>query len=73
MQFIASSTENTFAQNVLVGVNAGGVSANPNALLVASLARGTYVYTTIAFLRQIEGAVPGSLRLLINVLQAGSR
>ena len=48
-----------------------GEPANPNALLVARLGSGTYVYSTISFFRQIPGGVPGSLRLFVNLLSAG--
>lgn len=42
------------------------------ALLVAPLGRGTYVYTTLSFFRQLPAGVPGAARLFVNLLGAGS-
>jgi LmbE family N-acetylglucosaminyl deacetylase len=43
---------------------------NRGALLVAPLGRGTYVYTTLAFFRQLPNGVPGAARLFVNLLSA---
>ena len=43
------------------------------ALLVAPLGRGTYVYTGLAFFRQLPAGVPGAYRLFANLLALGSR
>jgi LmbE family N-acetylglucosaminyl deacetylase len=40
------------------------------ALLVAPLGQGTYVYTTLAFFRQLPNGVPGAARLFVNLLAA---
>ncbi len=40
------------------------------ALLVAPYGRGTYVYTTLAFFRQLPNGVPGAARLFVNLLAA---
>ncbi|MGH9465112.1 MAG: LmbE family protein, partial [Thermoanaerobaculia bacterium] len=37
-------------------------------LLVAPVGRGTYVYTGLAFFRQLPAGVPGALRLFANLL-----
>ena len=47
-----------------------GEAPNQGALLVAPLGKGTYVYTTFAFFRQLPNGVPGAARLLINLLSA---
>jgi LmbE family N-acetylglucosaminyl deacetylase len=47
-----------------------GEAANRGALLVAPLGRGTYVYTTLAFFRQLPNGVPGAARLFLNLLAA---
>jgi hypothetical protein len=47
-----------------------GEPANPNAILVAPLGRGTYVYTTLALFRQLPAGVPGAARLVANLLAA---
>lgn len=41
-------------------------------LLVASLGEGTYVYTGLAFFRQLPAGVPGAYRLFANLLALGS-
>ncbi|MEO8227603.1 MAG: hypothetical protein ABI637_09230, partial [Gemmatimonadota bacterium] len=37
-------------------------------LLIAPLGRGTYVYTGLAFFRQLPAGVPGAYRLFANLL-----
>ncbi|MFN8574054.1 MAG: PIG-L family deacetylase [Gemmatimonadaceae bacterium] len=47
-----------------------GEAANQGALLVAALGKGTYVYTTLAFFRQLPAGVPGAARLFVNLMAA---
>ncbi len=42
-------------------------------LLVGPLGRGTYVYTALAFFRQLPAGVPGAYRVLANLLSLGAR
>jgi hypothetical protein len=42
-------------------------------LLVASVGRGTYVYTGLSFFRQLPAGVPGAFRLFANLLALGGR
>jgi hypothetical protein len=42
------------------------------ALLVAPYGRGTYVYTGLAFFRQLPEGVSGAYRLLVNLLSLGT-
>ena len=42
------------------------------ALLVAPLGEGYYIYTGLAFFRQLPAGVPGAYRLFINLLALGS-
>jgi hypothetical protein len=49
-----------------------GEPANPNAILVAPVGRGTYVYVTLALFRQLPAGVPGAARLVANLLAAGA-
>lgn len=42
-------------------------------LLVGPLGRGTYVYTALAFFRQLPEGVPGAYRLFANLLSLGAR
>jgi LmbE family N-acetylglucosaminyl deacetylase len=43
---------------------------NRGAVLVAPFGEGTYVYTTLAFFRQLPAAVPGAARLFVNLIDA---
>ena len=45
--------------------------AQRGGLLVAGLGQGTYVYTGLAFFRQLPAGVPGAYRLLANLLALG--
>ncbi len=40
---------------------------------MAALGEGTYVYTGLAFFRQIPAGVPGAYRLLANLLALADR
>jgi LmbE family N-acetylglucosaminyl deacetylase len=40
------------------------------AVLIAPLGKGTYVYTTFAFFRQLPAGNPGAARLFVNLLSA---
>jgi hypothetical protein len=40
-------------------------------LLVAALGKGTYVYTGLAFFRELPAGVPGAYRLFANLLALG--
>ena len=40
-------------------------------LLIAPLGKGTYVYTGLAFFRQLPAGVPGAFRLFVNLLALG--
>ncbi|MFL5382202.1 MAG: PIG-L family deacetylase [Longimicrobiaceae bacterium] len=42
-------------------------------LLLAKYGRGTYVYTGLAFFRQLPAGVPGAWRLFANLLALGSK
>ena len=41
-------------------------------LLVAQPRQGRYVYTGLAFFRQLPAGVPGAYRLFVNLLAAGA-
>ena len=43
---------------------------NDGPILVAKYGAGTYVYTTLAFFRQLPNGVPGAARLFVNLLAA---
>lgn len=44
---------------------------NRGAVLVTPVGRGTYVYTTLSFFRQLPAGVPGAARLFVNLLSGG--
>ena len=46
---------------------------NDAAVLVAPVGKGTYVYTTLSFFRQLPAGNPGAARLFINLLSADPR
>ena len=46
-------------------------SPNRGSLLVAQVGTGKYVYTSLAFFRQLPAGVPGAARLFVNLLSAG--
>jgi hypothetical protein len=55
----------------LLAVSDPGEPANRGAILVAPLGKGTYIYTTLAFFRQLPAGNPGAARLFVNLLSAG--
>lgn len=58
------------AYTPLLEVHDPGEPENRGALLVAPLGRGTYVYTTLAFFRQLPNGNPGAARLFVNLMAA---
>ncbi|HUQ81433.1 MAG TPA: PIG-L family deacetylase [Gemmatimonadaceae bacterium] len=54
----------------VLATNDPGEPANDGAVLVAKYGEGTYVYTTLAFFRQLPNGVPGAARLFVNLLSA---
>jgi LmbE family N-acetylglucosaminyl deacetylase len=50
-----------------------GEAPNRGGLLVAPLGKGTFIYTTLSFFRQLPGGNPGAARLFVNLLSAGLR
>ncbi len=71
----ASYMPRTFdaAYHPLFSMNDPGEPPNAAAVLVASLGKGTYVYTTLSFFRQLPAGNPGAARLFINLLSADQR
>jgi hypothetical protein len=51
-------------------MNDKGEAPNDAAVLVAPVGKGTYVYTTFSFFRQLPAGNPGAARLFINLLSA---
>jgi len=55
----------------LLGLNDPGEAPLQGSLLVARHGRGHYVYTGLAFFRQLPAGVPGAYRLLANLVSLG--
>jgi hypothetical protein len=47
-----------------------GAPPNQNAVLVAPIGKGAYVYNTLALFRQLPAGVPGGARIFLNLLAA---
>ena len=45
-----------------------GEKPNDGALIVAGYGKGNFVYSGLAFFRQLPEGVPGAYRLLVNLL-----
>lgn len=58
------------AYTPLLEMNDPGEAPNRGALLVAPYGKGMYVYTSLAFFRQLPNGVPGAARLFVNLLSA---
>jgi hypothetical protein len=57
----------------VLSMNDPGAPANSGAILVAPVGRGTYVYTTLSFFRQLPAGNAGAARLFANLIGAGRR
>ncbi|MFA6083332.1 PIG-L family deacetylase [Mucilaginibacter sp.] len=49
-------------------MNDTGMAPNKGALIVANFGKGRFVYTSLAFFRELPAGVPGAYRLFINLL-----
>ena len=47
-----------------------GEAPNENAVLVATVGKGAYVYSTLALFRQLPAGVPGAARIFLNLIAA---
>jgi hypothetical protein len=52
----------------VVALNDPGEKPNRGGIIVAPYGRGLYVYTTLAFFRQLPAGVSGGTRLFVNLL-----
>jgi hypothetical protein len=52
----------------VVELNDPGEPANKGGIMVARFGKGLYVYTTLAFFRQLPAGVSGATRLFVNLL-----
>ena len=56
----------------LLAMSDPGEEPLTGSLLVAPIGQGTYVYTALAFFRQLPEGVPGAYRLLANLISLGA-
>src|SRR5687768_16175879 len=56
------------AYRPLLSMSDSGEQPNRGAILIAPYGKGTYVYTTLAFFRQLPAGVSGATRLFVNLL-----
>lgn len=56
---------------VLLGMSDPGEAPLTSSILVAKYGQGHYVYTGVAFFRQLPAGVPGAYRLFANLLSLG--
>ena len=68
--YFAESWEEPFVP--LLALRDPGEEQQDGALLVARMGKGVYVYTGLAFFRQLPAGVPGAVRLFANLLALGS-
>jgi hypothetical protein len=59
--------------HALFSMNDPNEPPNDGAVLVAPIGKGTYIYTTLSFFRQLPAGNPGAARLFINLLAADQR
>ncbi|MDQ2766542.1 MAG: hypothetical protein M3Y30_05235, partial [Gemmatimonadota bacterium] len=64
--YMPSTIDSHYA--TLIATNDPGESPNPGGILRAAVGRGSYIYTTLAFFRQLPAGVPGAARLFMNLL-----
>jgi LmbE family N-acetylglucosaminyl deacetylase len=50
-----------------------GEQDSKGSTLVARYGKGTYVFTSLAFFRQLPAGVPGAYRLFVNMISAGKK
>jgi LmbE family N-acetylglucosaminyl deacetylase len=52
----------------VIATNDPGEPPNPGGILRVAVGRGAYIYTTLAFFRQLPAGVPGAARMFVNLL-----
>jgi LmbE family N-acetylglucosaminyl deacetylase len=68
--YFAAEWDSTYTP--LVGLSDPGESEKTGALLAAPYGKGTFVYTGLAFWRQLPAGVPGAIRFFVNLVSARS-
>jgi hypothetical protein len=52
----------------ILSMNDQGESAKDGSLLVADYGKGRFVYTSLAFFRELPAGIPGAYRLFVNLI-----
>ena len=50
-----------------------GEPPNENAVLIAPVGKGAFVYSTLALFRQLPSGVPGAARIFLNLIAADGK
>jgi len=64
--YMPSTIDSHYA--TMIATNDPGEQPNPGGILRASVGRGSYIYTTLAFFRQLPAGNPGAARIFVNLL-----
>jgi len=64
--YFAADVDKNYATPL--AMNDPGEESNRGSLLVAKYGKGKYVYTSLAFFRELPAGVPGAYRLFVNLL-----
>jgi LmbE family N-acetylglucosaminyl deacetylase len=64
--YMPSTIDSHYA--TVIATNDPGEPANPGGILRATVGRGSYIYTTLAFFRQLPAGIPGAARIFMNLL-----
>ncbi len=56
------------AYQKILSMNDPGEKANDGSLIVAKYGKGNFVYTGLAFFRELPAGIPGAYRLFVNLL-----
>ncbi|MFN8587871.1 MAG: PIG-L family deacetylase [Candidatus Eisenbacteria bacterium] len=59
--------------DAVFGANDAGEPSRDGGLIVAKVGKGTFVYTGLAFFRQLPAGVPGAYRLFANLVSSDRR
>lgn len=65
-QYMATTFDPRY--QTVIATNDPGEPPNASGILRASIGRGSYIYTTLAFFRQLPAGIPGAARLFVNLL-----
>ena len=64
--YMPSTIDSHYA--TMIATHDPGEPPNAGGILRAVVGRGTYIYTTLAFFRQLPAGIPGAARIFVNLL-----